>query len=121
MTHARNAHLERLTRPAAVIFPPLSMDEAAWDILLALHDDKGCALTLSKLALIVSIPAKSLGLWLGRLEERELIRGVLNEVTHELRAILTPAGRALLDRYFVATNELSGGRRPTSTQAEEWR
>lgn len=121
MTYAWNAHLEPLRRPAAEVFPPLSMDEAAWDILLALHDDQGCALTLSKLALIVSIPAESLDLWLARLEERELVRGVLNEVTRELRAILTPAGRALLNRYFAATNELSGRRRPASTQTEEWR
>lgn len=121
MTCARNAYLQRLTRSAAEIVPPPSIDEAAWDILLALHGDKGCALSLNKLGYIVSLSAETLTLRLARLEERGLVRGVLNEVTHELRAILTPAGRALLDRYFAATNELSGHRQPASTQVEEWR
>lgn len=121
MTYARNAHLETLICPASEVVPPPAIEEAEWDILLALHDDKKCALTVSKLAAIVSIPAGCLDLWLARLEERALIRGILNEVTRELRAILTPAGRALLNRYFAAISELSGSRRPASTQAEEWR
>lgn len=121
MTYARNACLESLTRPATEVVPPPSINEIAWDILLALHSDKGCALSLNKLGFIVSVSAATLDLWLARLEELELIRGVINEATSELRAILTPAGRVLLDRYFAATNELSGRRRPTSTHAEEWR
>ena len=114
MTYARNAHLESLTRRATEVVPPPSIDEAAWDILLALHGDKGCALSLSKLGYIVSVSAEILNLRLARFEELELIRGVLNEVTCDLRAILTPTGRTLLDRYLSTTNELSG-RRSAST------
>ena len=121
MTYARNASLGSLSSPAAEVVPPPSIDEAAWDILLALHGDKGCAISLSKLRHVVSVSAETLNVCLARLEELELIRGVLNEVTRELRAILTPRGRALLDRYLSAMTELSGCRRPSSTNPEEWR
>ena len=121
MTYVRNAYFESLTGRAIEVVPPPSIDEAEWDILLALHGDKVCALSLTKLGSIVSVPAENLTLRLAKLEELELIRGVLNEVTRELRAILTQAGRALLDRYFAATNELLRRRRPASAQIEEWR
>ena len=121
MTYVPNFCLASVARPVAEVVPPPSMDEAAWDMLLALHGDEGCALSLNRLRIIVSVSAEALNLWLARLEELGLIRGVLNEVTRELRALLTPAGRVLLDRYFAATNELSGRRRPASAHVEEWR
>lgn len=121
MTYVPNAYLEWLTRPATEVVPPPSIDEVGWDILLALHGDKGCALGLKKLGFIVSVSAETLTSRLARLEEFELIRGVLNEVTRELRAILTPAGRALLDGYFAATNRVSGRLQAAPTHLEQWR
>lgn len=121
MTYARNAYLETLTRPATELVPPPSIDEAAWDILLALHRDRGCALSLKKLGFVASVSPETLHLWLARLEELELVRGVRNEVTRELRAMLTASGRAVLNQYFSATDELLGRRQPASTHVEEWR
>jgi len=121
MTYVPNAYLESVMRAATEVVPPPSIDEAAWDILLALHGDQGCALSLKKLGIIVSVSAENLTLRLARLEELGLVRGVLNEVTRELRAILTPASRALLNEYLAATGQLSGRRQAAPTHMEEWR
>jgi hypothetical protein len=93
-------------RSTATFLPPASVEEAAWDILLALGSDDRCELKLEKLAGIVSLPETALIEWLAVLERRRLITGIQDEVTTEVRAALTPDARELLDRYFSATSDL---------------
>ncbi len=97
------------SRIAAALLPPPTVEETVWDILLALHSDQRCELSLDKLASMTSVPPPVLKRWLATLEERQLISGVTNEVTREVRAILTGTGRALIDRYLSATNDLQLG------------
>jgi DNA-binding MarR family transcriptional regulator len=94
---------------AVRILPPATIEETGWDILLALHSDRHCRLSLEKLASIVSVPDATIDRWLGALEERELITGARHPSTDELLAVLTEMGRGLLDRYFSATKDLQVG------------
>jgi DNA-binding transcriptional ArsR family regulator len=89
--------------------PPVMIEETGWDIVLALRSDRRSELSLARLASIVSIPQRVLEQWLARLEERKLITGAAHRWTGELLAILTPTGRALLDRYLAATSDLRIG------------
>ncbi len=68
-----------------------------------------CKLTLDKLASVVSVPQPVLSRWLALLEQRQLITGAMPEIAQELRAVLTPAGRDLLDRYLSVTRDLQLG------------
>ena len=97
-------------RTAATLLPPETVEETAWDILLALHADRRCELSLAKLGCMVSVPSLKLHQWLAALEERDLVRGARLGFTQELRAVLTPAGRELIDRYLSATTDLQVGR-----------
>jgi DNA-binding HxlR family transcriptional regulator len=97
------------SRSAAAVTPPASVDETPWDILLALHKHGQCELSLEKLGRLISVPDQVLNQRLAELEERRLITGVKNEVTNELRALLTLKGRRLLDQYLSATIELHAG------------
>ena len=101
-------HLGMPGRTAAAI-PPTIMEETPWDVLLALHSDRGCELSLGKLASLVSVTRPVLDRWLAGLEQRQLITGATHRTTGELRAILTSAGRELLDRYLSATSVLLVG------------
>ena len=92
---------------AATLLPPATVDEAGWDILLALHSNRASHLGLRKLASIVSLTGATVREWLTKLEDRQLISGAA--VTGEARAFLTPAGRELLDRYLSATSDLQAG------------
>jgi hypothetical protein len=92
--------------PAAAFLPPALVDETGWDILLALHSDQRSQLELGKLASLASASQEVMGRWLFALEEQQLITGDKNALTGELRAILTPAGRELLDRYLSSTSHL---------------
>ena len=94
---------------AAANLPPAIIEETAWDILLALHSDRTCALSLPKLASLVSVTQQVLDRWLADLEQRQLITGTRRNSTGELRALLTSAGRELLDRYLSATSVLQAG------------
>lgn len=94
---------------AAAILPPAIMDETPWDILLALHSDHHRRLSLAKLASLVSVGQPVLDRWLAGLEQRRLITGATHATTGELRAVLTSAGRELLDRYLSSTSVLLGG------------
>jgi DNA-binding MarR family transcriptional regulator len=96
-------------RPAAAFLPPALIEETAWDILLALHSDDGHKLSLDKLGSIVSVPQLALNQWLALLEDRQLITGEKQGFARETRAVLTPAGRELLDRYFSVTSDLQIG------------
>ena len=91
---------------AAASLPPALILETAWDILLALHADEGCKLSLDRLGSLVSVPQPALNQWLGLLEQRQLITGAKHGFAQELRAVLTPAGRKLLDRYLSVTSDL---------------
>ena len=91
---------------AARIVPPVTLEETGWDILLALHKDRHCDLTLRKLASVVSAREAEMLQWLASLERCGLITGTKHRATGELLAMLTTKGRDLLDRYFLATSEL---------------
>ena len=96
--------------PAAAAFlPPPLIQEAAWDILLALRSDDGQKLSLDKLGSMVSVPKLVLNQWLALLEDGQLITGEKPEFALEHRAVLTPAGRELLDRYLSVTSNLQSG------------
>ena len=98
-----------LTSLPLVSVPPPAVEEAAWDILLALHTDRRHELGLTQLASRASISKTVLDIWLAQLEERELITGVPHRWTGELIAALTARGRELLDHYFSATADLQVG------------
>ena len=94
---------------ATAILPPAMIEESAWDILLALHSDRRCDLSLTKLASLVSVTPSALNHWLATLEDRRLITGAKHGFTGELRAVLTLSGRQLLDRYLSASSDLQVG------------
>lgn len=91
---------------AATILPPPTVEETAWDILLTLRSDRGCELKLDKLARLVSVSPSTLYRWLERLERRQLVASARHRFSWDLRALLTPAGRELLDRYLSAATDL---------------
>ena len=109
MNHDWQMELKSRGRPPATFLPPALVEETAWDILLALHSDKGCMLSLDKLASVVSAPQPVLKQWLALLEERRLITGAKHGVEQELRAVLTAAGRQVLDRYLSVASDLQIG------------
>jgi hypothetical protein len=94
---------------AAASLPPPMVGETGWDILLALHSDRRRALSLEKLASLISAPPKAMNRWLAKLEDRDLVAGISEGPQGELRAILTRAGRQLLDTYLSATSSLQSG------------
>lgn len=85
------------------------VEETGWDILLVLHSDRRCELSLDKLASLASVSETVMNRWLAGLERRQLITGAKDSFTGELRAILTSAGRELLDKYLSATIDLQLG------------
>lgn len=97
------------TPNAATFMPPPTVEETAWDILLALHSDRSCELQLDKLARMVSVAPPIVDRWLDVLEQRQLVAGTRHRFSGELRAVLTPAGRDLLDRYLSAAADLQVG------------
>ena len=93
--------------PTAIAFlPPAAIQETAWDILLALHSDGGSKLGLDKLAGVVSVEISVLNQWLAMLERRQLIAAKKQGSMQEARAVLTPSGRELIDRYLSVTIDL---------------
>ena len=106
MTYDWQTSLRASDYQATKIVPPATLGETGWDILLALHRDRHCNLTLRRLAAIVSVPEVALVRWLASLEQRALITGAQNPSTGDLLAVLTSTGRDLLDRYFSATSGL---------------
>lgn len=93
----------------ATFLPPPTVEETAWDILLALHSDQGCELKLDKLARLVSVSPSALYRWLERLERGQLVASARHGFSGDLRAVLTPAGQELLDRYLSAAADLQVG------------
>jgi len=106
MTYDWQTSLRASDYQAAKTVPPATLEETAWDILLALHRDRYCDLTLRKLAGVVSAREAEMLQWLASLERRGLITGSKHRATGELLAMLTAKGRELLDRYFSATSDL---------------
>ena len=109
MNYPRQMDLSPLGRTAAVALPPPLIEETAWDILLALHSDERCNLSLGQLGSVVSVPQATLKQWLAILERQGLITGAKCDVTQELRAVLRSAGREMLDRYLSVTSVLQIG------------
>jgi hypothetical protein len=97
---------------AAAALPPELVEETGWDILLALHSDKRCELSLDKLAALVSASRAVMSRWLPGLEQRRLITGATDSLTGELRAVLTSVGRELLERYLTAASDLQVSTHP---------
>ena len=106
MNHVRQMDLSPHSLPAAALLPPALIEETAWDILLALYSEEGSAFSLDKLGWVVSVPRPVLNKWLSLLEERRLVTGTKHGIEQELRALLTPAGRDLIDRYLSVTSLL---------------
>ena len=50
MTYGWQTDPRRRSPMAAMFLPPAMVEETAWDILLALHSDQRCELSLDKLA-----------------------------------------------------------------------
>ena len=94
---------------ATTFLPPTMIEESVWDILLALRSDRGCDLSLAKLASLVSLTPAALQRWLAKLEDRQFITGATHSFTGELRAVLTQPARQLLDRYLSASSDLQVG------------
>ena len=65
------------------------IEETAWDILLALHSDRRCELSLAKLASLVSVTPVGIESLARRARERQFITGAKHGFTGELRAVLT--------------------------------
>ena len=97
------------TSPLFASVPPTTVEETAWDILLALHADRCRELSLAQLSSIASVPTAVLESWLANLEECELVTGAAHCGTGEVVAMLTALGRELLDRYLSATDDLQVG------------
>ena len=112
MMHDWQTSLRASEYYAARILPPATVEETGWDILLALHSDRHCRISLEKLASMTSVPLGTVERWLGALEERKLITGARNPSTDEVRAALTELGRSQLDRYFSAAEGLQAGANP---------
>jgi DNA-binding MarR family transcriptional regulator len=109
MSHEWSKDLQLPGPTAATFLPPATVEETAWDILLALHSDRRGELGLAKLARLVSVSQPIVDRWLALLEQRNLITGAMHGPADELRAVLTSAGRDLLDRYWSATSGLQVG------------
>ncbi len=91
---------------ASSTLPPTMLGETGWDVLLTLHADQAHQVSLDRLEKLVSAPRPVLDRWLAVLERRQLVTGVTHRFSGELRAVLTPRGRALLDTYLSATSVL---------------
>lgn len=109
MTNQRQHDLQTGPQTAAAILPPATIEESAWDILLALYSDRRCDLSLTKLASLVSVSPSTLNRWLATLEDRKFITGAMRSFTGELQAVLTEPARQLLDRYLSASSDLQVG------------
>lgn len=111
MTHASQNELRSSNATAAAFLPPATVAETGWDVLLALHSDPRCELTLGKLAALASDNPDVLNQWLSILEQRRIISGATHQRTGEGRVVLTTTGRDLIDRYLAATCSLQTGTR----------
>ena len=107
MIYQQNLQIRGQT--ATAILPPEMIEEPAWDILLALHSDRRCDLSLAKLASLVSVTPSALNRWLATLEDGRFITGARDSYTGELRAVLTNSCRQLIDRYKLVSSQLRVG------------
>jgi hypothetical protein len=91
---------------AVASLPPAMIGETGWDVLLALRADERHELSLEKLALLVSVPGRVLADWLDWLDERGLVSGSIGQFDEQPRAVITQAGRDLVDNYLATTSGL---------------
>ena len=106
MSRECQKNLKMVRTSAAALLPPALVDETGWDILLALHSERGGLVRLDKLTAVVSASRDVMSRRLSALEEQHLITGCKDTVSGAIRAELTDIGRELLDRYLSATNGL---------------
>ena len=111
MEYYRHPDLGVLHVTATASLAPPNLSETAWDILLALHSDRRRKLSLGKLGALISTPQMKLGRWLSSLEDQRLVTGEKDDLTGQLRAVLTSRGRDLLNRYLSAVGDLEAGSR----------
>lgn len=98
----------RISNRAAATLPPAMIGETGWDILLALGGEERSGLTVVKMASMLSVPGAALARWLGWLEERALVASGRDRLTKQFGAVITPAGRELVDNHFLAASSLQG-------------
>ena len=98
----------KIRNGAVASLPPAMIGETGWDILLAVGANDDFGLGLDRLAALASVPPLILGQWLDWLEDRRLVAGRTDIFTDEFRAVITRAGRELLDNYLLATSSLQG-------------
>jgi DNA-binding MarR family transcriptional regulator len=97
----------RISNRAAATLPPAMIGETGWDILLVLGEGRS-GLTVVKMASMLSVPRAALARWLGWLEERALVASGRDRLTEQFGAVITPAGRELVDNHFLAASSLQG-------------
>jgi hypothetical protein len=91
---------------AAASLPPAMIGESGWDVLLALSAEEQSGLSLEKLAPLVSVPREALEQWLDWLEDRQLVASGRYNLTRHFGAVITRAGRELVENYLLATSSL---------------
>ena len=96
-------------RMAPAFLPPAMVDAAAWDILLALHADAGRGLGVRKLAGLASVSPCVVAQWLALFRQRHLVTDADRDGAERPSAVLSAAGRKLLDRYLSATVAMQRG------------
>jgi hypothetical protein len=98
----------RISDRAAATLPPAMIGETGWDVLLALSAEGRSGLTSEKMASMASVPETALSEWLGWLEDRDLVASGRHRHTKQFGAVITPAGRELVENYLLAASSLQG-------------
>jgi len=98
--------LHSLGLAAAASLPPATIDEIGWDILLALHSGRHGESSLEKLASFLSVRRDVMDHWLRWLEVRWLVAAKRDGISGEIRPVLTPHGREMVDSYLSAISAL---------------
>ena len=75
MTDGWQTDPRRRSSMAAMFLPPAAVEETAWDILLALHSDRGCELGVEQACTSGERAPPILERWLVVLEQRQLVTG----------------------------------------------
>ena len=96
-------------RTRAELFPPATISEVAWDILLVLSSERHGALDLDRLGCLVSARSSSISDSLSDLDQRRLISFRAPFPDGKPQPALTRAGRDLLDNYLAAASDLQFG------------
>lgn len=96
----------QIRRGAAATLPPAMIGETGWDILLALSAEEQSGRSFDKLAPLVSVSREVLEQWLDWLEDRQLVASGRYNLADQIGAVITRAGRELVENYLLATSSL---------------